>query len=101
MDPRLVKDVLILSNIVEVKDDWVRMGGNQWQQFVLPDAPKSIVESLGAEHTLAPAYDERRIDGDADNAEVEGEVEDEDDDDVVFVMGRDAEDSWTTGRRQT
>ena len=81
VDERLVKDVLILSSIVDVKDDWVRMGGNQWRQFVLPDAPASTVELL---------------EGDA---EVEGDVEDEDDDDVVFVMSQ--EDSWAAGRRQT
>lgn len=101
MDVRLVKDVLTLSSIVEVRDDWVRMRGNQWEQFVLPDAPTSTVESLGAEHTLALTRAERRIEGDIDSAEVEGEVEDEDEDDVVFVMGRDVEDSWTNGRRQT
>jgi la-related protein 1 len=100
-DVRLVKDVLILSNIVEVKHDWVRMGGNQWEQFVLPDAPTSSVESRDAEYTLTLAHEDRRIEGDADGGEVEGEVEDEDDDDVVFVMGRDVEDPWTAGRRQT
>jgi la-related protein 1 len=100
-DARLVKDVLILSKIVEVNADWVRMGGNQWERYVLPDAPTSSVESLGAEYTLAPAHEERRIEGDADGGEVEGEVEDEDEDDVVFVMGRDMEDSWTAGWRQT
>lgn len=100
-DVQLVKDVLILSNIVEVKHDWVRMGGNQWEQFVLPDAPMSLVESRDAEQLLALAHGERRIEGDADGGDVEGEVEDEDEDDVVFVMGREVEDSWTAGRRQT
>jgi la-related protein 1 len=101
MDARLVKDVLILSNIVEVQDDWVRMGGNQWQQFVLPDAPPSTLETPGSEHMSAPAHEERRIEGDADSTEVEGDVDEEDDDDVVFVMGRDVEASWTAGRQQT
>lgn len=101
MDVRLVKDVLDLSSIVEVKDDWVRMGGNQWEQFVLPDAPPSTVELLDAEYVSTPAYEERRIEGDADSTEVEGEAEEEDEDDVVFVMSRDVEDMWTAGRRQT
>jgi len=59
MDVRLVKDVLILSSIVEVKNDWVRMGGNQWEQFVLPDAPASTV--LDAKHTAASPQEERRV----------------------------------------
>jgi la-related protein 1 len=101
MDVRLVKDVLILSSIVEVKNDWVRMGGNQWEQFVLPDAPASTVESLDAKHTAASPHEERRVEGDADSVEVEVDVEDEDEDDVVFVMSRDVEDPWTAGRRQT
>lgn len=96
MDVRLVKDVLILSSVVEVKGDWVRMGGNQWERFVLPDAPASNVESLGAENMLAPAHGERRFQGD----ESAWEMEDEDEDDIVFVMGRDVEDSWTAPRRQ-
>jgi hypothetical protein len=59
------------------------------------------VESRDAEQSLALAHGERRIEGDADGGEVEGEVEDEDEDDVVFVMGREVEDSWATSRRQT
>jgi la-related protein 1 len=99
MDVRLVKDVLSLSSIAEVKGDCVRMGGGQWQQFVLPDAPTSTVELMNAQHGSS----ERRVEGDGDSAEVEGEGEDEDEDDIVFVMGRDAVpvDSWTAGRRQT
>src|ERR1700733_1096431 len=65
-DVRLVKDVLILSNIVEVKHDWVRMGGNQWEQFVLPDAPTSSVESRDAEYTLALAHEDRRVECEGD-----------------------------------
>ena len=43
-DVNLVKDVLSLSRLVEVNGDHVRMARGEWQQFVLPDAPKSTVE---------------------------------------------------------
>jgi hypothetical protein len=59
-DEQLVKDVLALSNVVEIVKDSVRMVG--WEQFVLPGAAKSVVEGINDE-------------------------EDEDED-VVFVMGR-------------
>lgn len=40
-DLNLVKEVLYLSSMVQVRDEWVRMGG--WERFVLPDAAESIV----------------------------------------------------------
>lgn len=100
MDFQLVKNIFGLSTIVQVQDDWVRMGGNQWERYILPDAPTSTLEP---DHALAPVLhtEASRSDGDAENPDVEGEVEDEDDDDVVFVMNQDAEDSWAAGRRQT
>lgn len=112
-DIALVTDVLILSSIVEVRDEWVRMGGNQWEPFVLPDAPTSIVEPpLEARNAYmqmpvpneAPQPGPEHASGlseesPVDSEHVEGEVEDEDEDDVVFVMGRDVEESWTAGRR--
>jgi la-related protein 1 len=42
MDVHLVRDVLLLSSMVQVKGDWVRMKG--WEQFVFPDATASDVE---------------------------------------------------------
>lgn len=98
-DIRVVRDVLILSSIVEVNGGWVRMGGNQWEQFVLPDAPTSSVEHHQEAEQAVPT-EELRVEGD-ESVDVEGDVEDEDEDDVVFVMGRDVEESWTTGRRPT
>jgi la-related protein 1 len=42
-DYQLVREVLMLSTMVQVREHHVRMGG--WERFVLPDAPKSVVES--------------------------------------------------------
>lgn len=42
-DLQLVKDVLILSSLVEVQGDWVRM--HRWERYVLPDAPPSPLET--------------------------------------------------------
>lgn len=65
----LVKDVMSLSSLLEVRHDHVRMNNDRWRSFISPDAPPSRVP---------------------DSAQTEGEVEDEEDeDDVVFVMGRD------------
>lgn len=41
-DVQLVKDVLYLSSLVQVRGNMVRMGG--WEPFVLPDAASSAVE---------------------------------------------------------
>lgn len=41
-DVQLVKDVLTLSSLVQVRGNMVRMGG--WEQFVLPGAAPSTVE---------------------------------------------------------
>ena len=50
---QVVKEVLLLSSMVEVKDEGVRMIG--WERFVLPNALKSTVEE---EEYGAPAGDE-------------------------------------------
>ena len=41
-DEHLVKAVLSLSSLVEVRGDWVR--AQLWERYILPDAPESIVE---------------------------------------------------------
>jgi hypothetical protein len=46
-DVHLVRDVLLLSSMVQVKGDWVRMTG--WERFVLPNAAASDVEKLDYE----------------------------------------------------
>ena len=43
-DVNLVRDVLYLSSMVQVREQWVRMGG--WEKYVLPDAPKSVVPDV-------------------------------------------------------
>lgn len=81
-DVSLVRDVLVLSAIAEVRDDWVRMRG--WEQFVLPDAAQSVVEE-GFGHYAMHEQDHT-------------ETEDEDEEEVEFVMGREAA-LWTPERR--
>lgn len=41
-DHQLVKDVLTLSSLVEVRGDWVRT--RLWKRYTLPNAPESTVE---------------------------------------------------------
>ena len=77
-DPHLVKDVLILSRQVEVKDDHVRM--LQWAQFVLPTAPPSVVEVIDSR-------DEGDTSGGAAAATEQDEGEEEEEE-VVFVLER-------------
>ena len=42
VEHELVKDVLSLSSLVEVRGDWVRV--QRWEQWILPTAPPSVVE---------------------------------------------------------
>lgn len=94
-DPQAVRDVLALSSIVELCDDYVRMGGGEWRRFVLPDAPTSTVQVEGTE-------DENRIGGDReqddhehveDYADVE---EEEDEEEIEIVMDRELGPTWAT-----
>jgi la-related protein 1 len=116
MDVQLVRDVLILSSVVQVKDDWVRMGS--WEQFVLPDAAASPVEAqehaetpmqtnidekiahVEVEHGFSnvdlPASDTREGEED-EEVDADGDLEDDDDDeDVVFVMNSEVAGSGLT-----
>ena len=103
VDPSLVREVLVLSTVVEVKDDWVRMSG--WEQFVLPNAMRSEVEGLDFEEfERSGITDWKKVDEvKAAAKEVEGEIEDgdeeEEEEDVVFVMERESR-SWSPERRQ-
>lgn len=128
-DLQLVKDVLTLSSIVEVRGDWVRI--HRWTQYVLPDAPPSHIEpgdgfsaiSLStsqpygvAESILTHPPPELRngfehqpqdLEGGAiangaiqeDEEDEDGYVEDEDEDDVEIVLGGDANRSWTPEKK--
>lgn len=87
-DPQLVRDVLTLSSTTEVSGDWVRMGGNQWTQFVLPPHTPSAPQSAPPEVTTVQ-----------DNMEEDGNLEEEDDDDVEFVISQEhGNSSWTSER---
>jgi len=48
MDVQLVKEVLTLSSLVQVRGNMVRMGG--WERYVLPDASPSTVEEQPLPH---------------------------------------------------
>ncbi|TFK17160.1 hypothetical protein FA15DRAFT_711075 [Coprinopsis marcescibilis] len=96
MDANLVKEVLLLSLTVEVRDNWVRM--RDWKRFVLPDAAVSVVEGVIQSASQASPHDgaERFVSQHGDAADTshqgDGEEGDEDDeeDDVVFVMGKES-----------
>ncbi|PFH50506.1 hypothetical protein AMATHDRAFT_144890 [Amanita thiersii Skay4041] len=101
-DYQRVRCVLLLSSMVQVRDDWVRMNG--WERFVLPNATPSKIElpdghadygfvhnsiggaaSAGANGAHLLGAHERIV-------TEHGEEEDEEDDeeDVVFVMEKEA-----------
>ncbi|KAG8216556.1 hypothetical protein J3R82DRAFT_6737 [Butyriboletus roseoflavus] len=104
-DADIVREVLNRSGVVEVSGDRVRMGGRQWEVFVLPGAPKSVVTAVDREgKSPGPPYDDDayaelgeidgehgETEGDCDGDEFEG---DDEDDDVEFVIGEEAEGSW-------
>ena len=86
-DPQLVREVLTLSSVAEVGGDWVRMGGNQWAQFVLPPPTPS-----GNQPTPEMATAQESV-------EEDGNAEEEDEDDVEFVISQGHETpSWTSER---
>ncbi|KAF8526527.1 winged helix DNA-binding domain-containing protein [Hysterangium stoloniferum] len=77
-DTTLVKDVMALSALVEVYEDYVRLRDRQWVPFVLPDAGVSPIGEPREE--IASSIDGTQVD---------------DEEDVVFVMGR-SEDGQTS-----
>ena len=84
-DFQLVKEVMALSSLVEVHEDWVR--ARDWRPFVLPTAPESVVG-------VTP-YDQppQAEDHDAESTSHEGEEEDEDEE-VEIVLDKTANQSW-------
>ena len=74
-DVQMVKDVLELSSLVEVRDDHVRLSDSQWTKFVLPGAATSTIE-------------------------VVEDADEDEEDDVVFVLGGEENQSWTPDRGQ-
>ncbi|KAF9652418.1 hypothetical protein BDM02DRAFT_3183801 [Thelephora ganbajun] len=86
-DPQLVREVLTMSSVAEVGGDWVRMGGNQWIQFILPP-PTPSAHQPTPETTTAQ-----------ESVEEDGNADEEDDDDVEFVISQEHENSsWTSER---
>ncbi|KAI0305140.1 hypothetical protein B0F90DRAFT_1160241 [Multifurca ochricompacta] len=98
LDPQLVRDVLALSSIVELRDDFVRMGAGGWTRFILPDAPVSTVEVEGAWPGLEGNQEdgsgvEQEWDQGRDHTEEYAEVDDdeeeeEEEEEIEIVMDR-------------
>ncbi|KAH9174693.1 hypothetical protein EDB89DRAFT_2067268 [Lactarius sanguifluus] len=101
LDPQLVRDVLTLSSIVELRDDCVRMGGGEWRRFVLPDAPTSTVEFDAEaegeqENRLGVGVDREQYDPE-DHDHVEDYVEEEEEEEEIeIVMDRELGQPWAT-----
>ncbi|KAH7910351.1 hypothetical protein BJ138DRAFT_1009036 [Hygrophoropsis aurantiaca] len=105
-DTTLVAEVLQQSNVVEVDGEFVRMSGQQWEQFILPRQHKALSPQP------APASTEVKMQGgeddhsnqpqepDCEADDTDCYVDDEDEEDVVFVIGEEAEGSWLPERRQ-
>lgn len=68
----------MLSSTVELNHnrEYVRAGHGSWQQFVLPDAPRSLVEMTTQE------------------GQGEVYVDDEEEEEVEFVMNPAEQDRW-------
>ncbi|KAH9057959.1 hypothetical protein EDB83DRAFT_2389247 [Lactarius deliciosus] len=99
LDPQLVRDVLTLSSIVELRDDCVRMGGGEWRRFVLPDAPTSTVEfdaEAEGEQENRLGVDREQYDPE-DHDHVEDYVEEEEEEEEIeIVMDRELGQPWAT-----
>ncbi|KAF9220736.1 hypothetical protein BS17DRAFT_297933 [Gyrodon lividus] len=104
----LVRDVLSESSLVEVIDGWVRMAGRHWKPFILPNAPKSVVD-YGENPAVRPVPEEpsqvisqghRETEAEGDAEDCYGDGEEDDEEDIVFVIGEEAEGSWIPERKQ-
>jgi len=103
---QVVRDVLNLSSLTEVKGDYVRMASEQWKQFVLPTALRSIVcHRIESEPTATHEVDQADLqaqDGEIEEGDTYAEDdEEEEEEDIVFVIGEEAEGSWAPERRPT
>lgn len=85
-DPALVRDVLALSALAEVRDAHARMSGGLWQQFVLPNAQPSAFGDAPVGSGLV---------GGAGKEEESKEEEGEEEEEVEFVVGPEAGRAWT------
>lgn len=78
-DVALVREVLLLSKLVEVREQKVRLVGRGWQQWLLPDALESEfqeedddVEAIDKDLELAPNGDLTQ-----DEEEVKADIKEE------------------------
>lgn len=100
-DLQRVKEVMRLSSLVEVHEDWVRT--RDWRPFVLPNAQESVVGLTPydvppiAGHSSKVLHQTEDL-ADAESTSHEGEEEDEEDDQVEIVMDSSASQSWTSER---
>lgn len=104
VDLQLVKDVLALSSLVEVHGEFVRV--LSWQQYVLPTASHSTVEDEYTYQSYAHPEYEEAISSTGESAEHEstsheGDEEDVSEEEVEFVMGKEAQGTWTPERSTT
>jgi la-related protein 1 len=86
LDPQLVRDVLALSQVLEMRDDCVRMTRGEWAQFVLPDAPASTVE--GAASAVAGEGEDGRggQDQDREHGDDDGDMEEEEEEEEIEIV---------------
>jgi la-related protein 1 len=89
LDPQLVRDVLALSQVLEIRDDCVRMAKGEWAQFVLPDAPMSTIE-VAASPEAGGGEGERGgeagQDQDREHGEDDGYVEEEEEEEEIEIV---------------
>lgn len=102
-DVQVVRDVLNLSSLTEVKGEYVRMAGEQWKQFVLPTSLRSNESHPTESEPTIREADQSYTQVQDSEIEDEGDAyaEDDDEEDIVFVIGEEAEGSWAPERRST
>lgn len=104
LDEQLVRETLSRSRRLEVRDNYVRV--LDWNKFVLPDAPKSVFDEQPSlpPHTNTSdgvSSDPSGTNVDLGRSEEEGEDAETEDDEVEFVLGTDANGSWTSKQAAT
>ena len=81
-DSQLVRDVLEISSLVELRGEHVRLSNGQWENYVLPSAAPSIVEGEGGDSGVSNTQSVHAGNGDEDEEDDEqGEDGGEDDED--------------------
>ena len=93
----LVKEVLILSSQVEVNGDWVRM--RDWEQYVLPDAEGTTPKSHHTPSQPSSGNTLAADDVEVADTETEADAAEDEEEEVVFVLGTEANGSWTPERQ--